>query len=752
MGFDPVQLFSPAGAVITAASGLAVSAVLGCAALRYRRLFLHAQGEQENSHALIENLHEGIYRTSMEGSLIFANPSFVKLNGYQTEADMLSMARNIGDEWYVVPGRRDEFRAILDREHAVEDFVSEVHRHGTRERIWVSESARLVRDPRTRQPLYYEGSVREITETVKRLELEELFSKLTSQLPGVVFQFFSDDGGGLVISHLSPAFERLCGLSASAVRAKPALFHANIHEDDRQGYFKSFAEAAKAPHRWEFECRYRQPSGKEKWIHITAAPERFGAAVCWHGYMHDISLRKCQEMEIEKLAFFDSLTGLLNRRALLTRLENAFSARRADGGLGVLLFIDLDNFKTLNDSQGHHIGDEYLVQVAQRIRNGTREDTIVARIGGDEFIVLIPRIPGERKDADRAANDIANRILWALRPNFRFGPIRHHASASIGAVVFDGGEANSNEVLKRADIAMYRAKNAGRNTIAIYDPQAMAAEAMQAKLLNDLRSAIAAAEFDLHFQPQIDRAGAIRGAEAFLCWRDPALGQLSPAEFPAAERPDLINEIDRLVVRSGIETLASWQRDELKAPLRLSLNISALSLLRPQFMQELAGLVAQHDVDASALVLELTEHVMTRDRALIAGQMREIRKLGIRFALDNFGTGYFSLTDLKGMPFDAIKIAGNFVSDLQTSESDRTLVKTMLAMARTLELESIAECVETDQQRIFLQLFGCNVFQGPLFSPALPLQAFQGFLDERSRKLELPESPPIALVATKKAG
>ena len=752
MDFGPVQFFGPAGAVVAAISGLAVPVILGCATLRYRKLFLRSQGEQENSRALIDNLHEGIYRTSMEGSLIFANPSFVKLNGYEIEADMLSMARNIGDEWYVVPGRRAEFRAILDSKHAVEDFISEVYRHKTRERIWVTESARLVRDPRTRQPLYYEGSVREVTETVKRLELEELFSKLTGALPGAVFQCISDDAGRLVVSHLSPAFEQLCGLSASAVRAQPNLFHANIHQEDQHGYFKSFAEAAKALRRWECEYRYREPSGKEKWIHITAAPERSGATVCWHGYMYDISVRKGQEMKIEKLAFYDSLTGLLNRRALLTRLEDAFSARRNDGGFGALLFIDLDNFKTLNDSQGHHVGDEYLVQVAQRILNCIREGTIVARIGGDEFIVLIARIPGKREDADRAAGDIANRILQALRPNFQFGHVRHDASASIGAVVFNGSEVNSSEILKRADIAMYRAKNNGRNNVATYDPEAIAAETMQIKLANDLRDTIARGGLDLHFQPQIWRSGKIYGAEALLRWRHPELGIISPAQFPLDQQPDLINDIDRLVLRKGIETLASWQRDARTAFLRLSLNISARSLLSSHFMQELSELLVAHGIDASALMLEITERVMTKDRALVAGKMHEMRKFGVRFALDNFGTGYFSLSDLKRMPFDAIKIAGNFVSDLQSSESDRTLVKTILAMARTLELESIAECVETDQQRIFLQLFGCNAFQGFLFSPALPSEAFHAFLDQHSAKPELPESLPIALAETKKAG
>lgn len=749
MDFHLVQFFGPAVATVAASAGLVM---LGFTALRYRRLFLHAQGDQENSRALIDNLHEGIYRTSMEGSLIFANPSFVKLNGYGTEADMLSMARNIGDEWYVVPDRRNEFRAILDREHAVEDFVSEVYRHKTRERIWVSESARLVRDPRSRQPLYYEGSVREITETVKRLELEELFSKLTSQLPGAVFQFFCNETSRLVISHLSPAFERLCGMDAAAVQANPALFLANIHAGDRQAFFDSFTRAAKRLHRWEFECRYRDPSGSEKWIHLTAAPERSGATIVWHGYMYDISLRKCQEMEIEKLAFFDSLTGLLNRRALLSRLDEAFSTRRKEGGYGALLFIDLDNFKTLNDSQGHHVGDEFLVQVTQRIRNCTREGTMVARIGGDEFIVLIPRIPGSREDAHRAAADVANRVLRALRPNFQFGHVRHDASASIGAVVFDGGEADSSEILKRADIAMYRAKNGGRNNVAAYDPEAMDAETMQIKLAADLRAAIARGGLDLHFQPQVERSGRICGAEALLRWQHPALGLISPAQFPLDQQPDLIKDIDRLVLRKGIETLASWQRNERTASLRLSLNISSRSLLSSRFMQDLAGLVAEYGIDASALMLEITERVMTRDRALVVRQMHEMRKLGIRFALDNFGTGYFSLTDLKRMPFDAIKIAGNFVNEIEASESDRTLVKTVLAMARTLQLESIGECVETDQQRIFLQLFGCNAFQGFLFSPALPLQAFHAFLEAYPAEADTAELPPVALLGSKKAG
>jgi diguanylate cyclase (GGDEF)-like protein len=437
---------------------------------------------------------------------------------------------------------------------------------------------------------------------------------------------------------------------------------------------------------------------------------------------------------------------------LLARLEDAFSERQKDGGFGALLFIDLDHFKTLNDNQGHHVGDEFLTQVAGRIRKCVREGTIVARIGGDEFVVLIPRIPGKRGEAQHAATDVANRILRALKPDFQFGDASHNASASIGTVVFDGSEAGSSEILKRADIAMYRAKNGGRNNVAAYDPDIMIAETMQMKLVHDLRDAISFGKLSLHFQPQIDRLGAIRGAEALLRWQHPQLGLISPAQFPLDQQPDLISDIDRFVLREGIATLASWQQDERTASLRLALNISSRSLLSLHFMQELAGLLAEYRIDASALMLELTEHIMTRDRALVASQMHEMRKLGVRFALDNFGTGYFSLADLKKMPFDAIKIAGNFVNDLQSSDSDRALVKAVLAMARTLELESIGEWVETDQQRIFLQLFGCDAFQGFLFSPALPLPAFRAFLDTYQRGAAMLEPPPLVLAETKKAG
>ncbi|TAM97751.1 MAG: bifunctional diguanylate cyclase/phosphodiesterase, partial [Rhizobiaceae bacterium] len=443
---------------------------------------------------------------------------------------------------------------------------------------------------------------------------------------------------------------------------------------------------------------------------------------------------------------------LLNRRALLARLEEAFLARQKNGGFGALLFIDLDHFKTLNDSQGHHVGDEFLTQVAQRIRNCIREGTIVARIGGDEFIVLIPRVPGQRDEAQCVAADVANRILWALKPDFQFGHARHSASASIGTVVFDGSETNSSEILKRADIAMYRAKNGGRNNVATYAPDVMVAETMQMQLVHELRDAIALGKLSLYFQPQIDRLGAIRGAEVLLRWQHPQLGLISPAQFPLDQQPDLISDIDRFVLHRGIATLAAWQRDERTASLRLALNISSRSLLSSHFMQELAGLLAEYRIDASALMLELTEHVMTKDRSLVARQMHEMRKFGIRFALDNFGTGYFSLADLKRMPFDAIKIAGNFVNDLQSSESDRALVKAILAMARTLELECIGEWVETDQQRIFLQLFGCDAFQGFLFSPALPQPAFRAFLDSYTGGAPMLELPAITLVETKKAG
>jgi diguanylate cyclase (GGDEF)-like protein/PAS domain S-box-containing protein len=710
-------------------ANLILSVLLGLWMLRYRRLYVVSRMELANTDELIENLSEGIYRSLPSGKQVRANQALVRLNGYGSEAEMLAGVRDIAREWYVDPNRRAEFKHLLERDGKVVDFVSEIFRHKSRERIWVTESARLVRDKSTGKVRYYEGSVREITETVKRLKLEEQFSKLMREVPGCLFQCTVSPDAPSVIDYLSPGFERLSGIPASAQLANWRAFLDRVPDEDRSLYAVCFGFRGGSPQPFDIEHRYTCPQGTEKWIRVSATPEIRGSAVIWHGYMSDVTLRKNNQLAVEHLAYFDTLTGLPNRRAFLDRMAQAVKGCET-GGRGALLFIDLDNFKSLNDTQGHDIGDQYLVLVAQRLQQNIGAGDLVARIGGDEFVVLVAEAGRDEGSATHRAITLGNRLIAAMREPFALGTLNHRASASVGVVVFDGTGAQPDEILKRADVAMYEAKSSGRDSLAIYDPVSMNREAERYRLLADLRDTLGrdGDELELHFQPLMDGAGMAVAAEALIRWHHPRMGLVMPDRFiPLAEQFGLISEIGALVIARAVQALARWRSDAALSHLHLSVNLSVQCLQNEELPRYIAGLLAQHGVPGEALTIEVTENVLARDQALIARRMEALKALGVRLALDDFGTGYSSLTYLKTLPFDEVKIDGSFVADIETTESDRTLVKTILAMASTLGLVAVAERVETYQQEAFLRAHGCDRYQGWLYARAMPEAGFIAF-------------------------
>jgi diguanylate cyclase (GGDEF)-like protein/PAS domain S-box-containing protein len=708
-----------------------LSVLLGLWMLRYRRLYLSAREDQDNTDELIENLSEGIYRSLPNGTQIKANKALVRLNGYSSEKEILANVRDIAKEWYVDPGRRAEFKYLLETQGRVVDFVSEIYRHKTRERIWVTESARIVRHKQTGKTLYYEGSVREITETVKRLKLEEQFSKLMREVPGALFQFSVSSNLQAGIIYVSPGFERITGISVDELSERPSSFLEGVPEQDRELYRRPIRGEVGAFEPWDIEHRFIRRDGTEKWLRVSATPEVMGDRVIWHGYLSDVTLRKNNEIAVQRLAYFDTLTGLPNRRAFLDRMACTVERCRERRDRGALLFIDLDNFKSLNDTQGHDVGDQYLVQVARRLATAVGESDLVARIGGDEFVVVLEAIGDSDANAAREAITIGNRVIGAMRESFRLGQFSHRASASIGVVVFDGESAAPDEILKRADIAMYEAKSAGRDNLALYDPISMSRESERYQLLADLRDAIARPgdQFELHYQPQMDEAGRVVAAEALIRWNHPAHGMIYPDRFiPLVEQFGLIGDLGTMVLTEGIKRLAYWRADPALSHLRLAVNLSVQCFQSDDLVPQLRKLLADYRVEGSKLTIEVTEHVMARDQKVIAARMEELKKLGVRLSLDDFGTGYSSLTYLKKLPFDEVKIDGSFVADIETAESDRILVKTILAMARTLDLAVVAEHVETFRQEAFLRAHGCDCFQGWLYSKALPADAFASFV------------------------
>lgn len=721
-----------------------LSVLLGLWILRYRHLHRRTRIERSQIEDTIDTLSEGVYRSSPDGKQIKANQALVRLNGYDTEEEMLASVNDIAAEWYVDPTRRDDFRTILERDGVVRDFVSEIYRHKTRERIWITESARLVRDNRTGAALYYEGSVREVTETVERLKLEEQFSKLMREVPGALFQFSMKPDNSVEMIYISPGYERLTGIPISEVMKDPTVFFKYMPEEDRARYGRSLGDAWGRQAAWDVEHRFTTPGGQIKWFRVSATPEFKGSEVVWHGHISDISLRKRNELEIRKLAYFDTLTELPNRRLFLDRMDAAITACRDNGARGAVLFVDLDNFKTLNDTQGHDVGDRYLVQVAERLLECVGESDTVARIGGDEFVVLLESIGNDEANASRHAINIANRINAAMRQRFDLGGISHRASASIGIVVFDGQEDQADEILKRADIAMYEVKNSGRDSMILFDPAALGHASERYRLLADLRETIGNGgdELELHFQPLVDGNGHVTAAEALLRWHHPDLGVVYPDRFISlADQFGLANDLGLIVLEKGIQTLAHWTNDSMLGGIGMSINVSANSFTNEQFPPALKRLLEAYGVSGSRLTIEITEHVTIHDERVVARRIRALKALGVRLSLDDFGTGYSSLTYLKKLPFDEVKIDGSFIADIETTESDRALVSTILAMAQTLGLAAVAEHVETAAQHDFLRKHGCDRFQGWLYAKAIPRADFAAHVRKTNPR------PAVALVS-----
>lgn len=730
-----------------AVAGLAGSVAAATGAVRYRNLYKRALDEQAHQRELIENLSEGIYRSSPGGRQLSANRALVRLNGYDSEAEMLASIGDIGKEWYVEPGRREEFRAILLRDGSVTDFVSEIYRHKTRERIWITESARLVHGKNGR-PLYYEGSVREITETVRKLQAEQLLQKLSNQVPGGLFQFARKDDGQFSISFLSDGFRRLTGYAGPEGVFDSSIFADIVHPEDREAFLNSLRDSGRGMKPWELEFRTSAPGMGERWLRVTAQPERVDDLITWHGYIADISARRKAEMEVEKLAFYDALTGLPNRRLFIDRMAQAVDRCGERGSHAALIFIDLDNFKTLNDTRGHDVGDAYLAQVAKRLRNCVRPEDTVARIGGDEFVIVLEGLGEHQAAAIRFAIMTGNKVLAAMRDDFELGEFSHRSSASLGVVVFDGDDGRPDELLKHADLAMYQAKAAGRNGVALYDEHTMSPESDRYRLLNDFKAALSTDALELHFQPQMDDTGRLVGAEALCRWNHPEHGTLLPERFvPLTEQFGLIREFGNFVLAQGIAQLAAWKSNPALSRLRLAINVNVQSFSCEDFVGNLARLVADHGVDPQMLTLELTESVMAKDRKLISRRMHEMKELGVRLSLDDFGSGLSSLAHLKRLPFDELKIDGGFITDIENSESDRALVKSILGTARTLKLTAVAEHVENVRQEAFLRAFGCDFFQGYLYSPALAPADFVEFAERRQVIDTLFELPEIRRLA-----
>ena len=534
-----------------------------------------------------------------------------------------------------------------------------------------------------------------------------------------------------VILRVNREFTEITGYQPEeAIGRTPSLLGSGAHS---AAYFAEMWTAINETGAWVGEMMNRLKNGEVHPHHVTvtAVKDRNGQITNYVAALTDITLRKAAEQQIEALAFYDPLTGLPNRRLLLDRIRQAIAAMARSGERGALLFLDLDHFKTVNDTLGHALGDLLLKQVAKRLSTSVREGDTVSRLGGDEFVLMLEGLSEEALDAAAQAEAIANKILLALDEPHQLGQHERHSSASIGIILFHGRKQNEEDLLKHADIAMFQAKKAGRNTLRFFDPEMQASIAERASLEAQLRKALERDEFELHYQIQVDASLRPFGAEALIRWRHPQRGLLSPLLFiPLAEETGLILPIGQWVIEAACAQLKLWQQDARARDLILAVNVSAKQFHQPGFAAQVQTALTHYAINPQRLKLELTESMLQDNLESTIATMHALRQAGIRFSLDDFGTGYSSLQYLKRLPLDQLKIDRSFVRDIVSDAHDRSIVRTIIAMARSLDLDVIAEGVETEEQRQLLLDKGCSYFQGYLISKPVPVDEFEALLDQ----------------------
>ena len=539
------------------------------------------------------------------------------------------------------------------------------------------------------------------------------------------------------ITEFNPAAEQTFGYTRTEMLGKPylMLIPARFH-DYRIAAFQHYAitgESELIDRRTEQVALgkgNREFTAEVTMIEIKRDNTRFFTA-----FLRDITERKKAEADIHNLAFYDPLTRLPNRRLLQDRLQHSLSSSVRHNQYAAILFIDLDNFKTLNDTRGHAIGDLLLIEAATRLTSCVRNDDTVARLGGDEFVVLLEGLSESIENTAVQAKALSEKISQTLNQPYFLQEQEHFSSPSIGVCLFRHQEQDQDlsvdDLLMRADTAMYQAKHAGRNTMRFFDPAMQADLEARSLLEQDLRQALAKQQFELHYQPQVNHDNRVVGAEALIRWTHPVRGAVSPAKFiPLAEESGLILPIGHWVLETACKQIKAWEMHPSTADLQLAVNISARQFRQADFVEQVQLILRTSGASPHKLKLEMTESLVLDNVEDSIDKMLALLNLGIRFSMDDFGTGYSSLTYLKRFPLSQLKIDQSFVHDVNLDRNDETIIITIIGMAHTLGIEVVAEGVETQAQLEFLLRNGCQIFQGYLFSKPIAAEAFNQLIQK----------------------
>jgi diguanylate cyclase (GGDEF)-like protein/PAS domain S-box-containing protein len=535
--------------------------------------------------------------------------------------------------------------------------------------------------------------------------------------------------------YYSPRWWQMLGHEDNAFNMDTSLWASMLHPQDKDrvlGRLQQFLDSGTESYEIEFRLQHHQGHYVSVLSRGFILRNAAGEPIRISGTNADLTERKQAEEQIHRLAFYDALTDLPNRRFLMEQLKIAMAAGGRTGDYGALLFIDLDHFKELNDSLGHDSGDELLRQVAQRLRRAVRESDMVARLGGDEFVVMLENLSAEPGQAGVEAERIGKKLLDALNQTYSIFGRSYLGTPSIGVALFNAASEGVETLLKQADLAMYQAKAHGRNTMNFFDESMQAAVDQRVALEADLRNGLRRGEMVLHYQPQVHRARGVTGAEVLVRWQHPDKGLVPPGLFiPLAELTGLVLPLGRWVMRTACEQLAQWSVFPELARLTLAVNVSVHQFKDPGFTAHVLETIVQTGADPSRLKLELTESALVDDMEEVIGKMDQLRGHGITFSLDDFGTGFSSLAYLKRLPLDQLKIDRAFVRDVLTDPGDAAISRMIVTLAKEFGLSVIAEGVETEAQNQFLADSGCDDYQGYLYGKPMPIGEFEAWLGAR---------------------
>lgn len=522
---------------------------------------------------------------------------------------------------------------------------------------------------------------------------------------------------------LNHAFSRITGYATEELIGHPVLRLTTKLQD--QAFFDNIDASLHLHKFWQGELWSKRKNGETypQMTTLTAITDPHGVVNNYIGSFTDISRHKGYEEEIRNLAFYDPLTQLPNRRLLVDRLQHLISLSGRNDTHSAILFIDLDNFKTLNDTRGHDAGDVMLIEAASRLQTCVRDSDTVARLGGDEFVVLLEELSSVREEAIGQADRVSEKIRLLLNEPYQIIEVAHHGSGSIGVCLFQGADNTVKDLFKRADTAMYEAKTSGRNAVRFFDPAMQAVLVVRMMLESNLRVALALEQFQLYYQVQVNSEGKLIGAEALLRWIHPDRGFIPPGEFiPLAEETGLIVPIGLWVMNTACAQLKKWESHIDTRHLSLAVNVSAKQFQQADFVNSISSIVLKHQIDPTHLKIELTESTILDNVDATTEKMHQLKKLGIAFSMDDFGTGYSSLAYLQRLPLNQLKIDQSFVRDISDDENDATIVRAIISLGINLGLNVIAEGVETAAQRSFLIEHNCFAFQGFLFSKPVPIE------------------------------